>query len=46
MAQDPAAMGRAAAEILFRRIDGDRAASIHKVVPTRVITRGSGEIKP
>jgi LacI family transcriptional regulator len=46
MAQDPAAMGRAAAEILFRRIDGDRSASIHKVVPTRVITRGSGEIKP
>jgi LacI family transcriptional regulator len=46
MAQDPAAMGRAAAEILFRRIDGDRTASIHAVIPTRVIPRGSGEIKP
>jgi LacI family transcriptional regulator len=46
MAQDPAAMGRAAAEILFRRIDGDRSASIHTVVATRMIARGSGEIKP
>lgn len=46
MAQDPAAMGRAAAEILFRRLDGDTTASIHKVVPTRIVARGSGEIKP
>jgi LacI family transcriptional regulator len=46
MAQDPAAMGRAAAEILFRRIDGDRSGSIHTVIPTRLIARGSGEIMP
>jgi LacI family transcriptional regulator len=46
MAQDPAAMGRAAAEILFRRIDGDRSPSIHKVIATRLIARGSGEIMP
>jgi LacI family transcriptional regulator len=46
MAQDPAAMGRAAAEILFRRIDGDRSASIHRVIATRLIARGSGEITP
>jgi LacI family transcriptional regulator len=44
MAQDPAAMGRAAAELLFRRIDGDRSPSVHDVIPTRLITRGSGEI--
>ena len=46
MAQDPAAMGRAAAELLFRRIDGDRSPSVHEVIPTRLITRGSGEIPP
>ncbi len=46
MAQDPAAMGRAAAELLFRRIDGDRSPSVHAVIPTRLITRGSGEIPP
>jgi LacI family transcriptional regulator len=46
IAQDPAAMGRTAAELLFRRLDGDRSASIHQVIPTRLITRGSGEIRP
>ena len=46
MAQDPAAMGRAAAELLFRRMDGDRSPSVHQVIPTRLITRGSGEIRP
>ncbi|HEV2029851.1 MAG TPA: LacI family DNA-binding transcriptional regulator [Candidatus Dormibacteraeota bacterium] len=46
MAQDPASMGRAAAELLFRRMDGDRSPSVHQVIPTRLITRGSGEIRP
>jgi LacI family transcriptional regulator len=46
MAQDPAAMGRAAAELLFRRMDGDRSPSVHQVIPTRLVTRGSGEIRP
>jgi len=46
MAQDPARMGRAAAELLFRRMDGDRSASVHQVIPTHLITRGSGEIRP
>src|SRR5216683_1937362 len=46
MAQDPTAMGRAAAELLFRRMDGDRSPSVHHVIPTRLITRGSGEIRP
>jgi LacI family transcriptional regulator len=46
IAQDPAAIGRTAAEVLFRRLDGDRSASEHHVVLTRMITRGSGEIPP
>jgi LacI family transcriptional regulator len=46
IAQDPSAIGRAAAELLFRRLDGDRSASVHHVIPTRLITRGSGEIRP
>ena len=44
VAQDPSTMGRNAAEQLFRRIDGDQSPSVHLVVPTRLITRGSGEI--
>jgi LacI family transcriptional regulator len=46
VAQDPLAIGRLAAEILFRRLDGDRAPSATHVVPTRLIERGSGEIAP
>ena len=46
IAQDPAAIGRTAAEILFRRLDGDRSPSQHRVVVSRMITRGSGEIAP
>lgn len=46
VAQDPAAMGKAAAELLFKRLDGDRSPSVHKIFPTRLIARGSGEIVP
>jgi LacI family transcriptional regulator len=46
IAQDPAAIGRAAADALFRRLDGDHSPSAHAIVPTRLITRGSGEVKP
>jgi len=46
IAQDPAAMGRIAAELVFRRLDGDRSPSEHHVVPTTMIARGSGEIRP
>jgi LacI family transcriptional regulator len=46
IAQDPAAMGRTAAELLFRRLDGDAAPTVHQIIPTRLIERGSGEIKP
>jgi LacI family transcriptional regulator len=44
VAQDPLALGRAAAEQLFARIDGDDAQSREIVVPTRLIERGSGEL--
>jgi LacI family transcriptional regulator len=46
IAQDPALIGRTAAELLFRRLDGDRSPSEHLIIPTRIITRGSGEILP
>ena len=46
IAQEPAAIGRTAAETLFRRLDGDRSPAQHHVVPTRLIARGSGEIRP
>lgn len=46
IAQDPAAIGRAAAQVLFRRLDGDRSPSEHQIVLTRLIARGSGEIAP
>jgi LacI family transcriptional regulator len=46
IAQDPAVMGRTAAELLFRRLDGDRSPTEHHVVRTRMIARGSGEIRP
>jgi LacI family transcriptional regulator, galactose operon repressor len=46
IAQDPAAIGRKAAEVLFRRLDGDRSAAEHHIVRTRMIPRGSGEIRP
>jgi LacI family transcriptional regulator len=46
IAQDPAAIGRTAAEMLFRRLDGDRSPSEHRIVLTRMIERGSGEILP
>jgi LacI family transcriptional regulator len=46
IAQDPAAIGRTAAQVLFRRLDGDRSPSEHHVVLTTMIVRGSGEIRP
>ncbi len=46
VAQDPHALGAAAAEQLFRRLDGDTAPAVHQVVPVTLIARGSGEIAP
>ncbi|MEO8266542.1 MAG: LacI family DNA-binding transcriptional regulator [Ilumatobacteraceae bacterium] len=46
LAQDPAAIGRQAATTLFARLDGDRSSTQTYIVPTTMITRGSGEIQP
>jgi LacI family transcriptional regulator len=46
VAQDPQAIGRTAADQLFRRLDGDNAPAVHLVIPVRLIARGSGEIPP
>jgi len=39
-------LGRAAASLLFSRIDGYQGPSRHRVVSTHLIVRGSGEIRP
>ena len=46
VAQDPAAIGREAAEILFARLAGDTSPTATRIVPTMLIQRGSGEIRP
>jgi LacI family transcriptional regulator len=46
VAQDPAAMGRAAADLLFRRLDGDDSPPEHVVIDVELIVRGSGELPP
>ncbi|MEV1179583.1 substrate-binding domain-containing protein, partial [Nonomuraea sp. NPDC049784] len=44
VAQDPARMGAAAAELVLSRLDGDRSKARRTLVPTRLIVRGSGEL--
>ncbi len=44
VSQDVVAIGTLAAQILFRRIDGDTSDVEAHIVPTRLIPRGSGEI--
>lgn len=46
VAQDPYAIGALAAERVFARLDGDRADSETFVVPSTLVVRGSGEIRP
>ncbi|MFI1618962.1 LacI family DNA-binding transcriptional regulator [Streptomyces lydicus] len=46
VAQDPARMGRTAAGLLFRRLDGIIDPPHREEIPTRLIARGSGEIPP
>lgn len=43
---DPAELGRAAAELLFARLDGDREPPRRIVLPVRLTPRGSGETNP
>jgi LacI family transcriptional regulator len=46
IAQDAAALGRSAAELLFSRLDGFTGPSRRVVHPTTLIARGSGELAP
>jgi LacI family transcriptional regulator len=46
VSQDAASMGRAAAELLFRRLGGDDGPTQSVYLRTRFIPRGSGEIPP
>jgi len=43
---DPAELGKAAAELLFARLDGDREPPRRIVLPVRLTPRGSGEVRP
>jgi LacI family transcriptional regulator len=44
VAQNPSAIGRLAAELLFRRLDGDSSPPRHIVLDVPLVPRGSGEI--
>lgn len=46
MAQDPAAIGRTAAERVFARLADGELPTEQITIPTRLIVRGSGEIRP
>jgi LacI family transcriptional regulator len=46
MAQDPRQLGTLAAERLFARLDGDTSPVQTIVVAAKLVTRGSGEIRP
>ncbi|MFJ5266121.1 LacI family DNA-binding transcriptional regulator [Streptomyces sp. NPDC088387] len=46
VAQDAASLGRTAGERLFQQLDGSLVAPERIELPTRLITRGSGELPP
>jgi LacI family transcriptional regulator len=46
VAQNPQRIGTLAAERMFARLDGDASPEQIYVVPTELIVRGSGEIRP
>jgi len=46
VAQNPQRIGELAAERILARIDGDRTPVNTYIVPTELIARGSGEIRP
>lgn len=46
VAQDPARLGRSAAGLLFRRLEGADDPPQRISLPTRLIPRGSGELPP
>ena len=44
VAQDPAGIGRLAAQRLFERLGGDESPPALHTIPTRLVVRGSGEL--
>jgi LacI family transcriptional regulator len=44
VAQDPIALGRTAAQLLFARVDGEAGPSRTVVLPVSLVVRGSGEL--
>ncbi len=42
--QDPVLLGRRAAELLFRRLDGETGPPAHVLLASTIVARGSGEI--
>ncbi|MDI2129544.1 LacI family DNA-binding transcriptional regulator [Yinghuangia seranimata] len=46
VSQDPFGLGRAAAQLLFRRLNGDATPVQHIHLRTKLIPRGSGEVGP
>jgi LacI family transcriptional regulator len=44
--QDVARLGRLAAQLLFARLEGDDSPPRTHIVPTSLVVRGSGEIRP
>lgn len=46
VAHDPQAMGRRAAEVMFDRLAGSTAPPRELVLPTTLLVRGSGEVRP
>jgi LacI family transcriptional regulator len=46
VAQDAAALGRASADLLFARLDDPHRTTRIETLPTRLLVRGSGEVKP
>jgi LacI family transcriptional regulator len=46
VATDPAALGATAAQLLFARIAGDTSPVREVILKTRLVIRGSGEIRP
>jgi LacI family transcriptional regulator len=46
VAQDPTAIGAKACELLFQRMSGDSGPVETLTIPTQLIARGSGEIRP
>jgi LacI family transcriptional regulator len=44
--QDPYALGRQAAELVFSRLSGSQGKSRLVVIPSQLVARGSGEIAP